>query len=85
MAKRIQRIRNLMRNGDNGWVWEEADPDAEIRGHPKWIICHTSRSGYGLWRGGKQVMGTTQFELPKKKEKAYSKLYRLHKKDYWYV
>ena len=84
MAKRDKVIRNLKRNGKSGWRWEEFNPDADIRGHPKWTIYHTNQNGEGLWKEGRQIIGNTQFELSKKKENAYSKIYPKHKKEFWH-
>jgi len=77
-----RRIANLRRFGKNGWEWEEFNSDSE-----RWVGFRTNGNGNGKWGYKpigeyKQILGTSQFELPKKKTSAYSKLYRDHVKKY---
>lgn len=67
-----------------GWYWEEYDPVND-----KWKNYHTNGHGEGLFtvkRDGtsKQLFGTSQFSLPSKKKNAYAKIYRMHKREYFY-
>lgn len=66
-------IKNLESYGDSGWTWTEEVTNAA--GTEK-RNCSTNQQGDGLWYDDKQVSGTCQFQLPRKRQAAYAKIRR---------
>ena len=67
-------ISDLERCGQFGWDWVLLF--REPSGHEFASTYRTSGDGDGLWLNGRQVEGTTQFQLPARRDRAIKAILR---------
>lgn len=67
-------ISDMERRGSFGWEWTLLFREAS--GYEFVRMYHTSGDGDGLWLNGRQIEGTTQFQVPSRRDRAVRTILR---------
>ena len=68
------KVRTLKAKHTGGWIWKTEVEYEE--GKIRTFEYYTNKSGHGLWRNGKQILGTCQYHAPRSRSGMLKRIIR---------